>query len=172
MSKIKVQSFKAQKTKHITSGMFAELMLTSWYCLTNVRFWVVGSLIVQPFPFCDRVLVPSLVRRADLNEVWLGHYQLSPRSEMQNWSYPLTFELAALCVNIKAVQQCLRFPSVCFSNNAFTRIAGLHAKAWEKLCFFCFKVPLVLWLTHKHDESFVAGKRFCRQNFCSPVIKY
>ena len=168
MSKIKVQSFKAQKTKHITSGMFAELMLTSWYCLTNVRFWVVGSLIVQPFPFCDRVLVPSLVRRADLNEVWLGHYQLPPRSEMLILS--IDFWIGRTLV--KAVQQCLRFPSVCFSNNAFTRIAGLHAKAWEKLCFFCFKVPLVLWLTHKHDESFVAGKRFCRQNFCSPVIKY
>ena len=74
----------------------------------------------QALFFCNRAVVPSLVpcrlRRVDLNEVWLGHYQLSSAIPLRNAKLILSADIwicPVQCIYTKAAQQCLWFPRAC-----------------------------------------------------------
>ena len=74
----------------------------------------------QALFFCNQAVVPSSVpcrlRRVDLNEVWLGHYQLSSAIPLRNAKLILSADIWICPVRwiyTEAVQQCLWFPRAC-----------------------------------------------------------
>ena len=88
-------------------------MVFSWCC------FLLKEKMPSPF-FCNRALVPSPVpcrlRRVDLNEVWLGHYQLSSAIPLRNAKLILSADIwicPVRCIYTEAVQQCLWFPRAC-----------------------------------------------------------